>query len=371
MNLVFLGPPGAGKGTQAAVVSHALNIPHISTGDMFRKAMREGTPTGLKAKAYIDNGQLVPDSVTIEMVQERLAEADCANGYLLDGFPRNLDQANALDTFSQLTAVVDIAVADEKLIARLSGRRVCPACGGTYHITKIGDAKKCPECGSIYLCIEDITECPNCLGVELIPLDVTATYECSSRTCGFRLQRSQVGNPFGDYQYVCDRNTPVRALKRTKLGDEVAYQCDKRCALMNCRKIRSARSRGVECKALDLLERNYNVYIADLVNACANCESRICKGCDFSIDVDGTDNFTGRKGEISCIGCREASCKPYVVKPGGECPSCKSKLVSSTPTTFDSFAKFIWNFKTGFVRNFETSCDRIEKIVETLGNKDR
>jgi len=147
MNLVFLGPPGAGKGTQAAVVSHALNIPHISTGDMFRKAMREGTPTGLKAKAYIDNGQLVPDSVTIEMVQERLAEADCANGYLLDGFPRNLDQANALDTFSQLTAVVDIAVADEKLIARLSGRRVCPACGGTYHISKIGDVKTCPECG--------------------------------------------------------------------------------------------------------------------------------------------------------------------------------------------------------------------------------
>ena len=147
MNLVFLGPPGAGKGTQAAVVSQALNIPHISTGDMFRKAMREGTPTGLKAKAFIDNGQLVPDSVTIEMVEERLAEADCANGYLLDGFPRNLDQAKALEGFSKLTAVVDIAVADEKLIARLSGRRVCPKCGGTYHITKLADEKKCPDCG--------------------------------------------------------------------------------------------------------------------------------------------------------------------------------------------------------------------------------
>ncbi len=147
MNLVFLGPPGAGKGTQAAVVSQALNIPHISTGDMFRKAMREGTPTGLKAKAFIDNGQLVPDSVTIEMVEERLAEADCANGYLLDGFPRNLDQAKALEGFSKLTAVVDIAVADEKLIARLSGRRVCPKCGGTYHITKLADEKVCPDCG--------------------------------------------------------------------------------------------------------------------------------------------------------------------------------------------------------------------------------
>ena len=147
MNLVFLGPPGAGKGTQAAVVSQALNIPHISTGDMFRKAMREGTPTGLKAKAFIDNGQLVPDYVTIEMVQERLAEADCANGYLLDGFPRNLDQAKALEGFTQLTAVVDIAVADEELIARLSGRRVCPQCNGTFHITKLADEKVCPECG--------------------------------------------------------------------------------------------------------------------------------------------------------------------------------------------------------------------------------
>ena len=147
MNLVFLGPPGAGKGTQAAVVSQALKIPHISTGDMFRKAMREGTPTGLKAKAYIDNGQLVPDSVTIEMVQERLAEADCANGYLLDGFPRNLDQAKALEGFTKLTAVVDIAVADEKLIARLSGRRVCPKCNGTFHITKLSDEKVCPDCG--------------------------------------------------------------------------------------------------------------------------------------------------------------------------------------------------------------------------------
>ena len=147
MNLVFLGPPGAGKGTQAAVVSQALNIPHISTGDMFRKAMREGTPTGLKAKAFIDNGQLVPDYVTIEMVQERLAEADCANGYLLDGFPRNLDQAKALEGFTKLTAVVDIAVEDEKLIARLSGRRVCPACNGTFHITKLSDEKVCPDCG--------------------------------------------------------------------------------------------------------------------------------------------------------------------------------------------------------------------------------
>ena len=148
MNLVFLGPPGAGKGTQAAVVSQALNIPHISTGDMFRKAMREGTPTGLKAKAYIDQGQLVPDSVTIEMVKERLSEDDCKNGYLLDGFPRDLHQAEALAEFSHLDAAVNIAVADEKLIARLSGRRFCPKCNGPFHVTKLANEKVCPDCGA-------------------------------------------------------------------------------------------------------------------------------------------------------------------------------------------------------------------------------
>ena len=148
MNLVFLGPPGAGKGTQAEIVCKALNIPHISTGDMFRKAMREGTPTGLEAKAYIDQGKLVPDSVTIAMVKERLSEDDCKNGYLLDGFPRDLHQAEALAEFSQLDAVVNIAVADERLIDRLSGRRFCPKCNGTFHVSIIGDAKACPNCGA-------------------------------------------------------------------------------------------------------------------------------------------------------------------------------------------------------------------------------
>ena len=148
MNLVFLGPPGAGKGTQAAVVSQALGIPHVSTGDMFRKALKEETPIGLKAKAFMDKGELVPDSVTIEMVKERLSEDDCKNGYLLDGFPRNLDQAEALATFSQLDAAVNIAVADEKLIARLSGRRFCPKCSGTFHVSKLADEKNCPDCGA-------------------------------------------------------------------------------------------------------------------------------------------------------------------------------------------------------------------------------
>ena len=147
MNLVFLGPPGAGKGTQAALLCQKLNILHISTGDMFRKAMREGTPTGLKAKSFIDRGQLVPDSVTIEMVKERLSEDDCKNGYLLDGFPRNLDQARALSAFSEPDAVVNIAVADKHLIDRLSGRRFCPRCSGTFHVSRLADEKVCPDCG--------------------------------------------------------------------------------------------------------------------------------------------------------------------------------------------------------------------------------
>ncbi len=147
MNLIFLGPPGAGKGTQAAFVSEALKVPHISTGDMFRKAISEGTPTGLKAKSYMDAGQLVPDSVVIDMVKERLAEDDAKGGYLLDGFPRTIEQAKALAEFSRVDAVVDIEVPDEKLIARLSGRRVCPACRGTFHISRLADEKKCPDCG--------------------------------------------------------------------------------------------------------------------------------------------------------------------------------------------------------------------------------
>ena len=147
MKLIFLGPPGAGKGTQAAGVSAHLRIPHISTGDMFRAAIANETPTGLEAKRYIDQGQLVPDSVVIDMVRERLSESDCAGGYLLDGFPRTVEQAEALDTISAPDAVVDIDVPDERLLARLTGRRVCRKCSGTFHITKLADQNVCPVCG--------------------------------------------------------------------------------------------------------------------------------------------------------------------------------------------------------------------------------
>jgi adenylate kinase len=147
MKLIFLGPPGAGKGTQATGVSSHLRVPHISTGDMFRNAIKNQTPTGLEAKRYMDAGQLVPDSVVVAMVKERLAMDDCANGYLLDGFPRTVDQAEALEAIAAPDAVIDIEVPDEMLLERLTGRRVCPKCNGTFHITKLADEKVCPVCG--------------------------------------------------------------------------------------------------------------------------------------------------------------------------------------------------------------------------------
>ena len=147
MKLIFLGPPGAGKGTQATGVSSHLRVPHISTGDMFRSAIKNQTPTGLEAKRYMDAGQLVPDSVVIAMVKERLAMEDCANGYLLDGFPRTVEQAEALEKFAAPDAVVDIEVPNEMLVDRLTGRRVCATCSGTFHISKLADEKLCPVCG--------------------------------------------------------------------------------------------------------------------------------------------------------------------------------------------------------------------------------
>ena len=155
MKLIFLGPPGAGKGTQAAGVSAHLRVPHISTGDMFRSAISNGTPTGLEAKRYMDAGQLVPDSVVIDMVRERLAMDDCENGYLLDGFPRTVEQAEALDAISAPDAVVEINVPDERLLARLTGRRVCQKCSGTYHISKLTDEKVCPVCGGALIHRDD------------------------------------------------------------------------------------------------------------------------------------------------------------------------------------------------------------------------
>jgi len=155
MKLIFLGPPGAGKGTQAAGVSAHFRVPHISTGDMFRSAIRNQTPTGLEAKRYMDAGQLVPDSVVIDMVRERLAMDDCKAGYLLDGFPRTVEQALALDEISAPDAVVDIEVPDERLMDRLTGRRVCGKCQGTFHISQLADPQTCPVCGGMMIQRDD------------------------------------------------------------------------------------------------------------------------------------------------------------------------------------------------------------------------
>ena len=134
MKLILLGAPGAGKGTQAEVISEKYNIPTISTGNIIRAALKNGTEMGLKAKSYIDAGNLVPDDVVIGIIKERLAEDDCQNGYILDGFPRTIPQAEALDTLGfDIDAALSIEVADSEIVKRMSGRRVCEKCGASYH----------------------------------------------------------------------------------------------------------------------------------------------------------------------------------------------------------------------------------------------
>ncbi len=147
MNIIFLGPPGAGKGTQAQMICDALKIPQISTGDILRRAMKDGTETGLKAKSYIDAGKLVPDGVIIDIVKERLAMEDCRGGYILDGFPRTVPQAEALDGFAVIDSVIELDVADQVLVDRLSGRRVCLKCGATYHVSMLEGKTTCDKCG--------------------------------------------------------------------------------------------------------------------------------------------------------------------------------------------------------------------------------
>lgn len=139
MNIIFMGPPGAGKGTQAEMIVSEFNIPHISTGDAFRLAMKEGTPLGLKAKEYVDQGLLVPDEITNGIVKERLMQEDCKQGFLLDGFPRTIPQAKALDEMlaelgRQIDHVINLNVDRNLLLARLTGRRVCTSCGSSFHV---------------------------------------------------------------------------------------------------------------------------------------------------------------------------------------------------------------------------------------------
>lgn len=151
MNLIFLGAPGAGKGTQAEVVCNALNIPAISTGNMLREAVKNGTPAGLAAKECMDRGDLVPDEIVIGILKDRIAQDDAKNGFILDGFPRTVSQAEALEKMGvQIDKVVEIHVPDEKITSRMSGRRVCEGCGNSYHIeykpTKVDGI--CDACGA-------------------------------------------------------------------------------------------------------------------------------------------------------------------------------------------------------------------------------
>ena len=151
MKLIFLGAPGAGKGTQAEVISEKLSIPTISTGNIIRAALKNGTEMGLKAKEFIEAGKLVPDDVVIGIIKERLAESDCQNGYILDGFPRTIPQAEALDQMGiVIDRVISIEVPDDKIAARMAGRRVCPKCGASYHTEYKKPAKEgvCNACGA-------------------------------------------------------------------------------------------------------------------------------------------------------------------------------------------------------------------------------
>ena len=165
MRAILLGPPGAGKGTQAETIVNEFSIPHISTGDIFRKNIKEGTALGKKAKEFMDQGKLVPDDLTVELVKDRLLQDDCKNGFLLDGFPRTIYQADALEDALKsmgkaLDYVINIMVRKELLVERAVGRRICKDCGQTYHMSFNKPSKEgvCDNCGGVLLQRKDDTE---------------------------------------------------------------------------------------------------------------------------------------------------------------------------------------------------------------------
>ena len=147
MNIILLGAPGAGKGTQASRIADSYNLPHISTGDIFRENIKNQTPIGLLAKTYIDDGKLVPDAETCDIVEERLSRDDCKNGYLLDGFPRTVVQAEVLDKMETIDLVINLDVDFSLLMDRLCGRRVCKDCGESYHVSRLNGGTHCLRCG--------------------------------------------------------------------------------------------------------------------------------------------------------------------------------------------------------------------------------
>lgn len=160
MKLILLGPPGAGKGTQASILTEKLDIITISTGAMLRAAVRDNTPLGQKAKGYLDNGQLVPDELVVAIVKERLKQPDCEKGFILDGFPRTVNQAKALDEDIEIDKVLSLEVEDDAIVERLSGRRECSKCAAPYHISFNPPETdgKCDKCGGDLICREDDNE---------------------------------------------------------------------------------------------------------------------------------------------------------------------------------------------------------------------
>ncbi len=162
MKIVMLGAPGAGKGTQAKKIAEKYGIPHVSTGDIFRANLKQGTPLGLEAKKYMDEGKLVPDDLTVKILLYRVAEDDCKNGYVLDGFPRTIPQAEVLDKAleklgEQIDYAIDVEVPDEVIVNRMGGRRACPKCGATYHIENVPPKKEgiCDVCGAELILRDD------------------------------------------------------------------------------------------------------------------------------------------------------------------------------------------------------------------------
>ena len=162
MKIIMLGAPGAGKGTQAKMIADKYGIPHVSTGDIFRANIKEGTPLGKEAKGYMDKGQLVPDELTVRILFDRVADDDCKNGYVLDGFPRTIPQAEVLDKAltergDKVDFAINVDVPDENIVKRMGGRRACVTCGATYHIEHVPPKKEgiCDKCGSELILRDD------------------------------------------------------------------------------------------------------------------------------------------------------------------------------------------------------------------------
>ena len=178
MKIVLLGPPGSGKGTQANLICEKYNLPHISTGDIFRENIANKTPLGVKAKEYIDQGALVPDELTISIVVDRLKQPDCKKGFVFDGFPRNLSQAQALDKMVELDKAIMIYLDDEEIIRRLAGRRMCKKCGNPTHIDWLKDGK-CEKCGGdVYVRDDDKPETVKArLAKQKLPQEVVEFYK--------------------------------------------------------------------------------------------------------------------------------------------------------------------------------------------------